>query len=56
MNLIKKSSSQEDKKDKEKPVETKGVVLKADEVPNNEERDGIIPEGMDFKKFIGCGG
>ena len=21
-----------------------------------EERNGIIPEGMDFKKFLGCGG
>jgi|AntRauTorckE6833_2_1112554.scaffolds.fasta_scaffold103066_2 hypothetical protein len=22
----------------------------------NEDQNGIIPEGMDFKKFLGCGG
>lgn len=45
------------KKGKSKPKNTPSkkkeeATLKKEE----EERNGIIPEGMDFKKFLGCGG
>ena len=37
----------------EQPKEAK----KAPEEPQvEEERNGVLPDNMDFKKFIGCGG
>lgn len=37
------------------PEEERENAKKKDK-EEQEERTGIIPEGMDFKKFLGCGG
>lgn len=51
--------SQKEDKDKA-PIKSKADKKKKEEIPEKEEegeeRNGIIPEGMDFKKFMGCGG
>jgi hypothetical protein len=44
----KKITVKEDKST-EKPSDHK-------ESQNSDERKGVLPEGMDFKKFLGCGG
>ncbi len=41
-----KSQIKNNKQKKAKPAEKE----------KDEERNGVIPEGMDFKKFLGCGG
>ena len=51
-----------DTKPFEKEKKTKANLEKnreqnAKEVDENEhEKNGVIPEGLDFKKFLGCGG
>lgn len=44
------------KKSKEPQLIKKKEASKQQEENDEEERAGIIPEGLDFKKFLGCGG
>ncbi|MFQ3213728.1 MAG: hypothetical protein ACJAT1_001586 [Marivirga sp.] len=46
----------EKKPEKLKEEHTKASVGDETEAEEQEERNGIIPEGLDFRKFIGCGG
>jgi len=51
------AQKKEDKGNKEvKAADSRGKELETEEVKDDEERNGIIPEDMDFKKFMGCGG
>lgn len=41
----------------DKPINKKSEEkLNPKDNNNSEERNGILPENMDFKKFLGCGG
>jgi hypothetical protein len=56
MKSDKNRQSTEKKEQKLKPSNHKDISPKNEEGSNEEERSGIIPEDMDFKKFMGCGG
>jgi|GEM_PF-2433664 hypothetical protein len=46
-------------KQESKPTPRKKILKDSKDKENQEEqeeRNGIIPEDMDFKKFLGCGG
>jgi hypothetical protein len=53
-----KPSSAVKSKNEPQPQEFQTQDPKVENVGSEEEdeRTGIIPEGMDFRKFIGCGG
>lgn len=49
----------QNQKKKKEDFRIKNKELKKEKESSSEkeeERNGIIPEGMDFKKFMGCGG
>lgn len=49
----KETKKSESKKDnKSIPVDTNNEKNRS----ADQERNGVLPEGMDFKKFLGCGG
>jgi len=55
MSSDRKNKTQKDKlKQQSEKVEKES--LKSEEHQDNQERSGVIPEGLDFKKFMGCGG
>ncbi|WP_340152838.1 hypothetical protein [uncultured Marivirga sp.] len=55
MSSNKKHLSKENREEK-LSTSSKQVSSKKKGDSKEEERNGIIPEGMDFKKFMGCGG
>jgi len=55
MSSVKKNKPRKDKlKQQSEKVEKES--LKSEETQDDQERNGIIPDGLDFKKFMGCGG
>lgn len=54
-----KTIDKDKNKQESKPTQRKKILKDSKNKENQEEqeeRKGIIPEDMDFKKFLGCGG
>ncbi|HET8859956.1 hypothetical protein [Marivirga sp.] len=54
--MAKKEQSKDLVKEKFKPLKENKKFSKKDDSQEEEERNGIIPEDTDLKKFLGCGG